>query len=631
MTPPIKSVVIGTAGHIDHGKTALVRALTGIDADRLPEEKRRGITIDLGFAFLEAASSSGRPLRISFVDVPGHSLFIHNMLAGAGCIGAVMLVISAQEGVKPQTVEHLAICGLLGVRIGLTVITKIDTVSPNRAAQVGLEVKEFLRGSFLGDGRAEMLAVSATTGQNIDLLRQRLIRLAEEARDSDLDHLPRLPIDRAFVMKGFGTVVTGTLLSGSFRAGQSLTVEPGGRSVRVRGMQTHGRAEDLALAGSRVALNLAGVEVSEVSRGQTLVAPETLTAVTSIDVEAWLLAGSSALKHGSLVHFHAFTSNTLASVLLYGRSRFEAGASRLLRIKLQTPILLTAGDPFVLRQVSPPATIGGGRVLDAHPVAKLRKPQAMAWLESLRSAPIEERLLLRVGRRGTKGLSLQHLIAETGLTREAAEGLLQPLFLSHRLLQIPGDILLARPALDAACEGIGSVLQQHAGGLKRSELKSRTSISSEILDFSLQHLARAQKLRLEGELVYRVEAGNPPSAPEDANLSAIAAIYRKAGLTAPLISEVAAMLNLKESEMRGLVTLLLRERILVPMGSENLFMHQEALAQLRAEISELQGQMVDIARFKQITGLSRKYAIPLLEYLDRQRITRKMGDQRLVI
>jgi selenocysteine-specific elongation factor len=631
MTPPIKSVVIGTAGHIDHGKTALVRALTGIDADRLPEEKRRGITIDLGFAFLEAASSSGRPLRISFVDVPGHSLFIHNMLAGAGCIGAVMLVISAQEGVKPQTVEHLAICGLLGVRIGLTVITKIDTVSPNRAAQVELEVKEFLRGSFLGDGRAEMLAVSATTGQNIDLLRQRLIRLAEEARDSDLDHLPRLPIDRAFVMKGFGTVVTGTLLSGSFRAGQSLTVEPGGRSVRVRGMQTHGRAEDLALAGSRVALNLAGVEVSEVSRGQTLVAPETLTAVTSIDVEAWLLAGSSALKHGSLVHFHAFTSNTLASVLLYGRSRFEAGASRLLRIKLQTPILLTAGDPFVLRQVSPPATIGGGRVLDAHPVAKLRKPQAMAWLESLRSAPVEERLLLRVGRRGTKGLSLQHLIAETGLTREAAEGLLQPLFLSHRLLQIPGDILLARPALDAACEGIGSVLQQHAGGLKRSELKSRTSISSEILDFSLQHLARAQKLRLEGELVYRVEAGNPSSAPEDANLSAIAAIYRKAGLTAPLLTEVAAMLNLKESEIRGLITLLLRERILVPMGSENLFMHQEALAQLRAEISELHGQTVDIARFKQITGLSRKYAIPLLEYLDRQRITRKMGDQRLVI
>ena len=630
MTPPVKSVVIGTAGHIDHGKTALVRALTGIDTDRLPEEKRRGITIDLGFASLDVVSSAGRPLRISFVDVPGHSLFIHNMLAGAGCIGAVMLVISAEEGVKPQTVEHLAICGLLGVRTGLTVITKIDAVEPSRVAQVELEVKTFLRGTFLGEGRAEILAVSATTGQNLAELRQRLIRLTEEAQDGDLDHVPRLPIDRAFVMKGFGTVVTGTLLAGSFHTGQSLTVEPGGRTVRVRGMQTHGRAEDLAFAGSRVALNLAGVEVSEVSRGQTLAAPETLTAVTSIDVEAWLLPGSSALKHGALVHFHAFTSNTVAKVLIYGRDRFEAGSSRLLRIKLQNPILLAAGDPFVLRQVSPPATIGGGRVLDANPLPRLRKIQAMGWLETLRSAPAEEQILSRVTRRGTEGLSLQRLMAETGLAREAADRLLQRLILSQRLLQIPGEILLGNQALDAACEAIRSVLQQHLSGVKRSELKTRTSFRPEILDFSLQRLARAEKLRLNGELVYPVQAGKPPSAP-DPTLSAIAAIYRQAGLSAPLISEVAAMLKLKEDEMRGLVTLLLREKILVQMGSENLFMHHEALARLRSEIKELHGQTVDIARFKQITGLSRKYAIPLLEYLDRQRITRKMGDQRLVI
>jgi selenocysteine-specific elongation factor len=630
MTPPVKSVVIGTAGHIDHGKTALVRALTGIDTDRLPEEKRRGITIDLGFASLEAVSSVGRPLRVSFVDVPGHSLFIHNMLAGAGCIGAVMLVISAEEGVKPQTVEHLAICGLLGVRTGLTVITKIDAVEPSRVAQVELEVKKFLRGTFLGDGRAEILAVSATTGQNLAELRQKLIRLTEEAQVGDFDHVPRLPIDRAFVMKGFGTVVTGTLLAGSLHAGQSLTVEPGGRAVRVRGMQTHGRAEDVALAGSRVALNLAGVEVPELSRGQTLAAPETLSAVTSIDVEAWLLPGSSGLKHGALVHFHAFTSHTVAKILIYGRGRFEAGSSRLLRIKLQSPILLTAGDPFVLRQVSPPATIGGGRLLDANPISRLRKIQAMEWLETLRSAPAEEQILLRVARRGTEGLSLQRLMAETGLTREAAERLLQRLILSQRLHQIPGEILLDSQALDAACEAIRSVLQQHASGVKRSELKTRTSLRPAILDFSLQRLARAEKLRLNGELVYPVQAGKLLSAPDPA-LSAVAAVYRQAGLSAPLISEAAAMLKLKEGEMRRLVTLLLREKILVQMGSENLFMHHEALARLRAEISELQGQTVDIARFKQITGLSRKYAIPLLEYLDRQRITHKMGDQRLVI
>src|ERR1700691_4347416 len=275
MTSQIKSVVIGTAGHIDHGKTALVRALTGIDADRLPEEKRRGITIDLGFAFLEAASSSGRPLRISFVDVPGHSLFIHNMLAGAGCIGALLLVISAQEGVKPQTVEHLAICSLLGVRTGLTVITKTDAVGPSRLAEVQLEVKEFLRGTFLNADHSEILAVSAMTGENIAELRQRLVGLAEDCNDSDFDHLPRLPIDRAFVMKGFGTVVTGTLLSGSIRINETLTLEPGRRAVRVRGLQTHGRREEVVQSGSRVALNLAGIEVSEVRRGQTIVPPET--------------------------------------------------------------------------------------------------------------------------------------------------------------------------------------------------------------------------------------------------------------------------------------------------------------------------------------------------------------------
>ena len=631
MISPAKCVVIGTAGHIDHGKTALIRALTGIDADRLPEEKRRGITIDLGFAFLDTASGDGHPLRISFVDVPGHSLFIHNMLAGTGCIGAVLLVVSAQEGVKPQTVEHLAICSLLGVRAGLTVITKIDAVEPSRLAQVEMEVKQFLRGTFLDPDSVEVLAVSALTGQNIEVLRKKLVKLVEDTNQSDFNHLPRLPIDRAFVMKGFGTVVTGTLLSGSLYAGQSLVVEPGSRTVRVRGMQTHSQAGDVVRSGSRVALNLAGIEVSEVGRGQTLVTPETLTAVNTIDVEAWLLPGSSGVKHGGLVHFHAFTSNTMASVLLYDRSRFEPGPARLMRIKLQTPVVLVPGDRFVLRQVSPAATIGGGRVLDAHPLPRMRKPLAMAWLDALRTASAEEQLLLRVTRRSTCGLSIQRLMVETGLSQEAAERLLQPLLGSGRLFQISGGILVASPALEAAAEAISSHLRQHASGLKRSELRTRTSISPELLDFSLDRLVRANQLRFKGELVCPPEDGRVGSNVEDPTLSAIATIYRKAGLAAPSQAEVATMLKLKETDLRGPFTLLLREKVLVRMGSETLFIHHEALDRLRAEIRELRGQMVDVARFKQITGLSRKYAIPLLEYLDRERITRKISDQRLVI
>jgi selenocysteine-specific elongation factor len=258
----------------------------------------------------------------------------------------------------------------------------------------------------------------------------------------------------------------------------------------------------------------------------------------------------------------------------------------------------------------------------------LRKMQTMEWLETLRDASAEERVLLRAMRRGTEGLSLQGLMSETGLARKAVERLLQPLVQSRRLLQVSGDILLGSSALDAACDAILSAM--HASGIKRSELRTRTGLRPEILDLALERLARGGRLRLDGESVGSIQAGKAPSAP-DATLSAIAAIYRQAGLSAPLVSEVAATLKLKEAEMRGRVTLLLREKILVPMGSENLFIHHEALARLRSEISELHGQTVDVARFKQITGLSRKYAIPLLEYLDRQRITRKMGDGRLVI
>jgi selenocysteine-specific elongation factor len=393
MTTAVKSVVIGTAGHIDHGKTTLVRALTGVDTDRLPEEKRRGITIDLGFASLDAATEDNNPLRISFVDVPGHKLFIRNMLAGAGCVDAALLVISAEEGVKPQTEEHLAICSLLGVCRGLTAITKVDAVSPERLAEVHSEIRTFVRGTFL-DG-ASILPVSALTGQGLDDLRRELLVLTMKTSVANPHHLPRLPLDRAFVMKGFGTVVTGTLLSGEFHLGESLSLEPGGCSVRVRGMQTHGHPEEHARSGSRVALNLAGIEVSEASRGQTLVAQETLTAVTTIDVEASLLPGAGSLKHRSRVHFHAFTSETPATVSLYGYDSVEPGSHRFMRLRLHKPIVLVPGDRFVLRQrtASPAgctarhsgphdAQADGGNRLDArgarpvHPTAGEQQPSA---------------------------------------------------------------------------------------------------------------------------------------------------------------------------------------------------------------------------------------------------------------
>jgi selenocysteine-specific elongation factor len=633
MTRPVKSVVIGTAGHIDHGKTALVRALTGVDTDRLPEEKRRGITIDLGFASLEAEAADHSRLRISFVDVPGHKLFIRNMLAGAGGIDAVLLVISAEEGVKPQTEEHLAICSLLGIHRGLTVITKVDAVSPGRLEEVRSAIRAFLKGTFLEGDHARILPVSAFTGEGLDQLRRELSSLALTSTINNPDHLPRLPVDRAFVMKGFGTVVTGTLLSGEFHVGEALALEPGGRSVRVRGMQTHNRAEDHAGPGSRVALNLGGIEVSEASRGQTLVAQKTLIAVTTIDVETTLLPGSSSLKHRSRVRFHAFTSETLATISLYDYGSAEPGTHRLMRLRLHKPVVLAPGDHFVLRQSSPAATIGGGRVLDAQPLPNLRKGKCLTWLEAIRHARLEEQLRLRVARRGSAGLTLRRLMAETGLTPDALYRLTEPLVSSNRLLRIPEDMLLTEEAFASATAAVVSRLkaENRSSGLSRSELKDQAGLSKEIFDFVLEKLVRERRLRLQDALVY--SSGSDPQLPaaDLKSLSAITSAYESAGLTAPSISEVATRLNLKDDEMRRLMTLLLRDKILVKIGADGLYFHQQALETLRARVGELRGQHLDVASFKQMTGLSRKYAIPLLEYLDRQRVTRKDGDLRRVL
>jgi selenocysteine-specific elongation factor len=633
MTKPTRSIVIGTAGHINHGKTTLVRALTGVDTDRLPEEKRRGITIDLGFAFLDAAGPDDSSWRMSFVDVPGHSFFIRNMLAGAGCIDAVLLVISAEEGVKPQTEEHLTICTLLGIRRGLTVVTKADAVSTARLEQVCSDVRTFLSDTFLGESNARVLPVSVHTGQGLNKLRRELLSLAMSATARNPDHLPRLPLDRAFVMKGFGTVVTGTLLSGELHVGESLTLEPGSRTVRVRGMQAHGGSEERVESGSRVALNLSGIEVAEVSRGQTLVSEGTLTSTTVIDVDATLLAGSSVVKHRSRVRFHAFTSDTLATVSLYGHEAAEPGTRRLMRLRLQQPIVLVPGDHFVLRQCSPGSTIGGGRVLDAHPLPNLRKANCLAWLQRLNDASHEEQLLLRVTRRAIAGLTVHELMAETGLTRDALERCTEPFVSSKQLLRIPGDMLLSNESAETASSDISSRLKMEAksDGLKRSELRSQTGLNAAILNFLIEKQVREQKIRLQDEHIYPIGSQLQGADPDLKQRSAIAAIYEAAGLAAPSSSEVATKLGLKDSEMRRLMTLLLRDRILVKIGMDALYIHKGALERLRDRMRELRGQTLDVTGFKQLTGLSRKYAIPLLEQLDRERLTRKNGDKRLVL
>jgi selenocysteine-specific elongation factor len=628
-----KTIVIGTAGHIDHGKTALIRALTGVDTDRLPEEKKRGITIDLGFASMELAAPDGSPLRVSFIDVPGHARFVSNMLAGAGGIDAVLLVVSAQEGVKPQTEEHLAICSLLGVQCGITVLTKIDAVDAARLAAVRSSVEKFLSTTFLAS--EPIVGASASTTAGLDRVRHELSLQAARIPERNSEFVARLPIDRSFAMKGFGTVVTGTLMAGSVEAGQELAVEPGGRTAKVRGIQVHGMEAREAEAATRVALNLSRVEAGELQRGDTLVQASTIAAVDVIDAEVSLLTGSPALKHRARVHFHAFATECMATVSLYGYQPIEPSSKRMARLRLARPIVLLPGDRFVLRHGAPITTVGGGVVLDAHAVQRLNKARTLDWLHQLANATTDKQLALRVARRGTAGTTISELSAETGLRVEAIQGRLAVLLQSGKICSLANGLLLSRAALVAASDmvqqNLGRSFQSGAGAVKRSALKSQVRLQPEVVDWVAQHLEQNKMFRISGEEILPPGTDKTASSVDEANLATIDQAYRQAGLASPSPGNLAVELAIDLAQMRRLMTILLREKRLVRLGDDVLCVHQDALANLKERVRALRGQTIDVAGFKEFAGVSRKYAIPLLEYLDRERVTRRQGDQRVVI
>jgi len=627
-----RSVIVGTAGHIDHGKTALVRTLTGIDTDRLPEEKRRGITIDLGFASMEMTAPGGSPLRLSFIDVPGHARFVRNMLAGTGGIDAVLLVISAEEGVKPQTEEHLAICTLLGITRGIAVLTKTDAANEERSRSVTDSVRAFLHGTFLDT--APLIAVSAHTGSGIVDLRRALAQLAESLPARDNNSLLRMPVDRVFTMKGFGTVVTGTLMGGSIRAGDELAIEPGSRRTKVRGIQVHGRAADLACAGSRAALNLVRVETTDLQRGDTLAAPSSLLAANNIDAELTLLPSAPPLKHRARVHFHAFASECLAGLTLYDAVSIEAGGTGIARLRLSRPVVLLPGDRFVLRQGTPLTTIGGGRVLDAHPMPRTKKVATAEWLRKLRSASAGDQIRLRIARRGVTPISRRDLSIEVGMREETLHAVVEQRVRGGRLHAIGENSLLTRESFEAAqravLQGFEARTRASPAGIKRSEFKSQMRLDPEVVDAALWQLERDRQLRVVGESVLPFDAGTAPARDRSA-LAAVSVEYQRAGVTPPSPDELGTRLEIPPAEMRRLITALLRDKTLVRLGDDSLCIDRRALEQLTEKVKALRGQTLDVAAFKQLAGVSRKYAIPLLEYLDRQRVTAKRGDKRHVL
>ncbi|MFZ0942217.1 MAG: selenocysteine-specific translation elongation factor [Candidatus Sulfotelmatobacter sp.] len=631
----MKSIVVGTAGHIDHGKTALVKALTGLDADRLEEEKRRGITIDLGFAHLDLAVPNGDTLRLGFVDVPGHERFVRNMLAGVGGIDLVLLVIAADEGIKPQTREHFEILQLLGVQRGISVLTKADTVDAETLEVARLEVQEFLRGTFL-DQPSPILSVSALSGAGLEELKTAIISAATELRPRDSHAITRLPIDRVFTMKGFGTVVTGTLVAGTIRREDELEVFPAERRVRVRGVQVHGQAAEAAVAGQRTALNLVGVGTEDLSRGMTLAPPATFEATQRADVLLRLLPSAEReLKDRARVHFHSFTMETVAEVLLYGTKKIAAGQQAFARLKLPEPMLLLPGDRFILRQFSPVVTIGGGTVLDATPIP--RTPGPIDFLKVLASGNAEEILKVRIARRHETGISMSQLVAETGWTKSFIEAQLAQAVAEGCVVRI-GELLLHLSSMDALKLYIaGAVADFHkrnplVNGINKEGLRERPGASAEVFDATLGMLVREKKIEIIGELVRLPGRGVVMKEEEAESKNEIERAFASAGLKVPALPEVIAALRIDKARAQKIVTLLLRDKVLIKV-SDDLVFHRRALAELRGQIStqKARSATIDVAKFKELTGVSRKYAIPLLEYLDRERVTRRVGDVREIL
>ncbi len=631
----MKNVIVGTAGHIDHGKSTLVEALTGTHPDRLEEEKRRGITIDLGFAFLEMDG-----VRLGFVDVPGHERFVRNMLAGAGGIDLVLLVVAADESIKPQTREHFEICRLLGTRQGLVALTKADLVDAETLELARLEVEELVRGSFL-EG-APIVAVSARSGAGLAELRAKLLQAAERATGHNPSHYFRLPIDRAFAVKGFGTVVTGTLISGAVGTGDELELIPPGRRVRVRGLHSAGRTVERATAGQRTALNLAGVELDDVRRGMVLASPGRFRATRQLDARIILLDSARPLKNRAPVHFHQGTAETVAEVVLLEGTVIPAGGSGLAQLRLRDPVLVLAGDRFILRQFSPVTTIGGGVVIDSL-APRHRRREGTATLPAALEAGSQGEALAALALAEPRGLTLVEAVARTAWAEDEVRALAEKLERDGRLRIVCREPWVMVPAETVkACAGrICRTLDAFhkanplVAGMPKEELRGRAArgLRVETFQAALEELIRTGQVSAAGDVVMRAGRKIVLTEEEENARRQIEDAFRSAGLAVPRLAEILPRLPVDRNRAERLLRLLLREGVLVKV-SEELVFHACAMEELKGKLAEYkhrQGDRITVPGFKELTGISRKYAIPLLEHLDRAKVTRRVGDERVIL
>jgi selenocysteine-specific elongation factor len=624
----MKSVILGTAGHIDHGKSSLVKALTGVDPDRLKEEKERGITIDLGFANLSYPDAN---LTVGIVDVPGHERLIKNMLAGAGGIDIVLLVIAADEGVMPQSREHLAICELLRIKAGIVVITKADLVDDDWLVLVTEDARNFVNGTFL-EG-AEIIPVSSKSGLNLDVLKQQIRDLAVTVKPKLVEGIFRLPIDRVFTLKGFGTVVTGTALSGTITLDSPVEILPSGIKSKVRGLQTHGMGVDKAYAGQRIGLNLQGVDRELLNRGDVVVSPDRFVPTHMIDAKLEMLRDAPLVKSRSRVHFYAGTAETIARVIIYGIDEVKAGESCYCQFRLEDPVVVLSGDRYIIRRFSPLETIGGGEILDPHPIRR-KKKMGTEDLELFEKGTLSERIETLVKRFRFQGCKISQIegwfhvnlpeIAST-IDRLAGKGFL---IRSH-------DTLFHKESFGDFVDVLKSLLQhfhsenQLKSGMPKEELKARLKSEGTGGDEIFDLLPRIEEISLDKDMIRLKSFRVSLSMADKGVKEKIIFLLNKDGFQPPSKTELAQGLSINEKEAGDLLKLLTQENALVRINDATYIAkgQYDRMIGLLRDFYSKKPEMT-VAEFRDLLGTTRKYALPFLEYLDSNKITLRIGDIR---
>jgi selenocysteine-specific elongation factor len=631
----VKQIILGTAGHIDHGKTSLIKALSGTDTDRLKEEKLRGITIELGFASLNLPSGQ----HLGIVDVPGHEKFVKNMVAGATGIDLVMMVIAADEGVMPQTREHMEICSLLGVQYGLVALTKTDMVDEEWLELVMEDVGDFTTGSFL-EG-APIMPVSSATGEGLSELLAALDEICGRVPRHQPSSLFRLPVDRVFSMKGFGTVITGSLVSGKVQVGDGVQLYPGTVTAKVRGIQVHNAAVDTAEAGMRTAINFQGLEKDAVNRGDVLASPGSLRASYMVDLDlTYLESQKKPIKNRVRVRFHTGTSEVLGVLVFFDTDEVAPGTRTVAQIRLDEPVALVRGDRYVLRSYSPVRTIGGGTVINPIPVKHKRfRPEVVAGLTAICEAAPETLVSELLRQAGVRGVRFRDLLLMTSLPEKKLDQHLQLLLSQKTAILVDKEqrACIHKDLFDGLIQDATAQLKAFhekyplKAGMSKEELKTKFPKfwEGKLFTLALNHMLKEGSVVQAGEAVHLADHKVTLAVDQAELKQKIIAAYAEADLTPPYFRELARQLAVEIEPARQVLQLLVAEGVMVKV-KEDLYYHKERLEALKARVAEFltANEELSTPQFKDMTGASRKYVIPLLEYFDTINFTIRIGDIR---